>query len=64
MATTDTDREIYDRLMGDPETCRLVEILAWEIRQGDATTRKAAETSLHDYATRAEIAAVKRWIKR
>lgn len=58
-----TDAEVYARLTRDPDTRRLVEILAWEIRQGDATTRRRAETNLHDHCTRAEIAAVKRWIK-
>jgi hypothetical protein len=61
---TETDREIYDRITRDPDGARLVDALDWEIRQGDATTRKRAETDLHDHATRAEIAAIKRWIKR
>lgn len=63
MASTETDAEVYERLMGSPDSKLAIEWLGRELRQGDATSRKRAETDLRDYATAREVAAIKRHLK-
>jgi hypothetical protein len=60
----ETDREVYDRITASRDGARLVDSLAWELRQGDTYSRKRAAWDLRNIATLREIAALKRWIKR
>jgi hypothetical protein len=59
-----TDAEITERLRQNSRTDRLIDALAWEIRQGDTTSRKRAERDLRgDGLMAREVAAVKRHLK-
>jgi hypothetical protein len=64
MKRIESDADIVARLRRNARVSRAIDVLAWEIRQGDATTRREAEEGLRNQGLLVrEIAAIKRHLK-
>lgn len=58
-----TDMDVYRSLTASPDSAAAVERLRVQMVAGDALGVREAVTGLRDFATAAQVAAVKRWLK-